>query len=175
MSELLLGCGSNWSKKVSSDGDWSWKNLTTVDINPNHKPDIIWNIECIPLPFEDNSFDEIHAYEVWEHTGQQGDYRFFFDQFSDYWRILKPGGYICGSCPLPNNVWSYGDPGHKRQISRETFHFLNQENYTNEIGKTTMSDYRFCYKADFKMVASADFGNSWWFVLKAFKPSRISI
>lgn len=173
--ELLLGCGASRIKKVTPDGDWNWHNLVTLDFNNDHKPDVVHDLNIIPLPFEDEYFDAIYAFEVLEHIGTQGDFKLFFNQFSDFYRMLKPNGFICGTSPLPNNAWTYGDPGHTRQISRESFHFLDQTNYTNEIGKTTMTDYRFIYKADFKLVWSKDNGNGWQFVLQAIKPSRISI
>jgi predicted SAM-dependent methyltransferase len=88
--ELLIGCGSRREKLIFFEGKKEWENVTTLDINQDHMPDIVWDLHNIPLPFEENSFDEIHAYEVLEHTGKQGDYQFFFDQFSDFWRILKP-------------------------------------------------------------------------------------
>lgn len=173
--ELLLGCGASRIKKITPNGNYNWNELITVDMNPDHKPTVVYDISKIPLPFQDNCVDEIHMYEVLEHIGTQGDYKFFCDQFSDFYRMLKPNGFICGTCPLPNNAWTYGDIGHTRQISRESFHFLDQTHYTNEIGKTTMTDYRFIYKADFKLVWSQDNGNGWQFVLQAIKPSRISI
>lgn len=173
--ELLLGCGASRIKKITPDGNRNWNELITIDFNNDHKPTVVYDISKIPLPFQDNCIDEIHVYEVLEHMGTQGDFNFFFNQFSDFYRMLKPNGFICGTSPLPNNAWTYGDPGHTRQISRESFHFLDQTNYTNEIGKTTMTDYRFIYKADFKLVWSKDNDNGWQFVLQAIKPSRISI
>jgi predicted SAM-dependent methyltransferase len=171
--ELLLGCGASRVKKITPNGDWNWHDLYTLDINPDHNPNIIYDMNELPLPFSNDSIDEIHVYEVLEHQSSQGEYNFFFNQFSDFYRILKPNGFICGSCPLPNNPWTYGDPGHCRQISKESFHFLNQTNYTKEIGHTCMTDYRFIYKEDFQLIWSKEDGNGWWFVLQAIKPSRL--
>ena len=53
----------------------------------------------LPLPFDNDTFDEIHAYEVLEHVGKQGDYIFFFAQFSDLYRILKPNGLLVAMSP----------------------------------------------------------------------------
>jgi hypothetical protein len=174
-NELLIGCGSNHRKKLYFGNQSGWENLVTLDVNPDHKPDIVWDLMNIPLPLGDNLFNEIHAYEVLEHTGQQGDYQFFFAQFSDFWRILKPNGLLMGSCPKPNTKWAFGDPSHTRVIQKENFVFLNQAEYTKQIGRTALSDFRYIYKADFIPFAISEEDDHLFFVLKAIKPSRISI
>lgn len=151
MAELLIGCGSQHSKRVYPKPEArGWTDLVTLDINADHRPDVVHDLTVLPLPFEDESFEEIHAYEVLEHTGQQGDYRFFFAQFSEFWRLLKPGGHLCGSVPLPTSVWALGDPSHTRIIPKESFQFLDQSEYQRQIGVTTMSDFRWLYQADFR-------------------------
>ena len=171
--ELLLGCGRNLERVIAVDDYQDWSDLTTLDFDPDHKPDIVHDISDIPLPFEDESFDEIHAYEVLEHVGQQGDFRFFFAQFSDFWRILRPNGAICGSCPVPRSAWAWGDPGHTRLITQESLIFLDQEQYTKQVGNTPMSDYRHWYKADFQLMFGDARNGRFFFALRAIKPSRI--
>jgi SAM-dependent methyltransferase len=172
-SELLLGSGRNGRKKLIHPGTPEvWQNLTTVDINPDHNPDVLYNLEHLPLPFEDNSFDEIHAYEVLEHTGSQGDYKFFFSQFEDLWRILKPQGLLIGTTPMWNSVWAWGDPSHKRVIQKESFIFLDQEQYKIQVGKTAMSDFRYIYSGDFTGLWLNETGGTFSFSLRAVKPSR---
>lgn len=173
--ELLVGAGSSRIKKVVPFGRADWSNLTTLDINADHHPDVVWNLEELPLPFENDFFDEVHAYEVLEHTGQQGDFKFFFAQFSDFWRILKPGGVLVGSCPCRNSVWAWGDPSHRRIIQPATFVFLDQTEYTRQVGKTSMSDFRFVYKADFERVQLIEENDVFYFLLRAVKPSRITL
>lgn len=164
-----MGCGSNWKKQFYPEGCEDWEDLTTLDNNADHHPDVVWDLTVHPLPFEDNSFDEIHAYEVLEHLAQQGDYRFFFDEWSEYWRILKPGGLFVGSVPHPDSVWAWADPSHKRVIPPETFTFLSQEEYQNQVGKTRLSDFRYMYKADFEIIVVQRAGDSNNFALKAIK------
>jgi hypothetical protein len=140
-------------------------------MNPEMKPDLIYNLEKVPLPFEDNSVDEIHAYHVLEHTGTQGDFRFFFAQFEDFWRILKPDAMFYGIVPSWNQEWAWGDPGHKRVITPGTLAFLDQTEYAKQVGHTAMCDYRAYYKGNFKRLGLASSQNEFemWFVLKAIK------
>jgi SAM-dependent methyltransferase len=149
--ELLLGCGHRRQKDLSLPGHKEFENVTTVDINPDCKPDVLWDLENHPLPFEDSSFDEIHIYDVLEHLGRQGDYKFFFEEFNDYWRILKPGGHFFASVPgcLEHTVW--GDPGHRRVINANTLMYLRTDTY-KELGQTMLTDYRYLKKCDFEFV-----------------------
>ena len=92
--ELLIGCGSARDKRMTIDDTKGFSNLTTLDYNADHNPDIVWDLnhpDFLPSIWE-NEFDEIHAYEVMEHVGQQGDYKTFFNQFSAIHRVLKPAG-----------------------------------------------------------------------------------
>lgn len=167
--ELLLGCGASRAKKLYIDNRDQWNTLVTVDFNETHIPDVVWNLEKIPLPFADNSADEIHLYEVLEHTGAQGDFQFFFKQFEDFWRILKPGGFIFATVPRWDSMWALGDPSHKRVISAGSLVFLQQAQYNAQAGKTAISDFRWCYNADFELIHTGNNGESFEFVLRAIK------
>jgi len=172
--ELLIGAGSSRVKKLAWKGRADWSALTTLDFNADHGCDMVWDIEKVPLPFEADTFDEIHAYEVLEHVGRQGDWRFFLDQFADFWRILKPDGRLFGTTPHPSSPWAWGDPGHTRVIPPESLVFLNQREYA-QVGTTPMTDYRFCYRADFEPEhLHVNEAGQTEFVLRAVKPSRIA-
>ena len=165
---LLIGCG-NSRKNKRGGGTFDKLTTVTLDIDPNCQPDVTWDLEKLPLPFDDNYFDSIHAYDVLEHTGQQGDYKFFFAQFSEFWRILKPGGILCGEVPGYNCLGSWGDPSHKRIINEMTLVFLSQKQYEIQVGKTPMSDYRYLYKADFDIIHSEPGKDKFVYALKAVK------
>lgn len=117
----------------------------------------------------DDWYDEIHAYEVLEHIGAQGDYRLFFAQFSEFWRILKPGGFFFATCPAWHSAWAWGDPSHTRVITAGTLAFLSQDQYTRQVGVTPMSDFRHIYTADFEPVVVNESGESLIFALRAKK------
>lgn len=169
--ELLLGCGASRIKKLGATGKPDWDGeLVTLDMNAAHNPDVVWDLAKIPLPFDDNKFDGVHAYDVMEHVGQQGDWKFFFAQWQDIWRILKPSGCFYGISPHPTSPWCWADPGHTRSLSPDSLIYLSQDEYAKQVGVTPMTDYRFCYTADFKirhceLLPSAQF--SW--VMEAIK------
>lgn len=168
--ELLIGCGSDLTKKLTCDGTDTWSNLTTLDNNPAHEPTVLWDLmspEVLPGLWID-MFDEIHAYEVLEHLGQQGDYRLFFKQFEAFHRALKPGGHFLATCPSRHSVWAWGDPSHSRVLQKEQLVFLRQSSY-DAVGKTAISDFRHIYKADFEIVAVTEDEDVFHFVLKAIK------
>lgn len=169
--ELLIGCGSARDKRLKCDDSNGWSNLTTLDYNSDHNPDVVWDLmhpNVLPEEWV-NEFDEIHAYEVLEHLGQQGDYRLFFRQFSAFWRALKPNGHLLATVPSRHSIWAWGDPSHTRIIQPENLVFLSQKAYADQVGKTPMSDFRSIYKADFEVVYVHDDKETVVFVIKAIK------
>jgi hypothetical protein len=168
--QILLGCGHNHDKQIAVEGSEKWDGLVTVDCARDVHPDVLWDLNMIPLPFEDNSASEIHAYQVLEHLGQQGDASFFFRQWADFWRILKPDGYFMASVPSINGRWAWADPGHRRVLSLESLVFINRPAY--RMGETAMCDYRSMCKCDFDIVHHRTVDGDFSFVLKAIKPFR---
>jgi SAM-dependent methyltransferase len=171
MRELLIGCGNSRRKKLTLT-EFEWNDLTTIDHDPNCGADVVHDLEQTPWPFDDNTFDECHAYEVLEHLGRQGDFRSFFDHFHEIWRILKPDGILFATCPSWQSKWAWGDPSHTRIISTASLTFLNREQYQAQIGKTAMTDFRWIWKGDFEPVHLDDDGERFTFVLRAKKPVR---
>lgn len=169
--ELLIGCGNDRKKQITFKeipAEWS-KDLITLDWSEDCNPDVVHDLNQLPYPFDDNMFDEIHAYEVLEHCGTQGDYRFFFNQFEEFHRILKPGGWFIGSSPNWDGVWAWSDPGHTRIISPQMFSFLSQSEYEKQVGETAITDYRHCYQGDFELYAFKEQEHNFGFVMRAIK------
>jgi predicted SAM-dependent methyltransferase len=133
LSELLIGCGNSRIKKLKLSPDDDWTDLTTMDHDPNCGADVVHDLEDFPWPFDDNSFDEVHAYCVIEHLGRQGDYKAFFALFAEIYRVLKPDGLLAAHCPS-GSIWAWGDPSHTRIISQASICFLNQAQYEAQVG-----------------------------------------
>lgn len=193
--ELLIGCGHSREKRIRCpvrDSDVqpgrNFVNLTTLDNTFECKPDVFCDLtnyseltfgeskNRIPVRSmvnafpKDDYFDEIHAYEVIEHCGRQGDYRMFFRQFNTFWHWLKPNGYFCATVPAHTSPWAWGDPGHTRIINRGTLVFLDQDEYARQLGKTSMSDYREALEStNFKCEFAETVQETFRFVLRAVK------
>lgn len=149
---LLLGAGNNRTKKVFLSGQSEWKGkLVTIDMDPNCGADVVHDIEQRPLPFGDGEFDEIHAYDCLEHWGKQGDWRAWFDEMAEYYRLLKTGGEFTALVPIGGDM--FADPGHTRFFSTNHFSFLSQEWYDKQLkAGLPVTDYRWYWKHDFKVL-----------------------
>lgn len=199
--QLLIGCGyplrggitadSKYRKKIRVFGESDrWGELTTLDVNQDCNPDLWCDLNGQPPwcasvkangqygelhELQEDYWDEIHAYEVLEHLGRQGDAFSFFAHFSELWRLLKPGGHLCATVPSKRSGFFWGDPSHSRAIVEESLIFLDQGEYIRQCDApipTAMSDFRSIYKADFKLIDRNDTGSNLFFILQAVKPSR---
>lgn len=170
-----------------------WQDLVTVDLDPACDPDVVMDLseavwttdrhgirrrlglfvkedDC--YVFASDGFDEVHAYEVLEHIGRQGDCELFFAQFDEIHRMLKHGGFLCATVPSRFSPWLWADPGHTRAILPETLVFLNRPHYQRWVGCSPSSDYRSMFEGDWDIVHSADDDLLHTFVLQAVKPPR---
>jgi SAM-dependent methyltransferase len=167
--ELLIGCGNKRERMYPANGRAEWTNLTTIDHNPNCGADIIWDLDETPWPVGDCEFDEVCAFEVLEHLGQQGDWRAFFRHFGEIWRVLKPGGLLVATVPSWRSEWAWGDPSHTRVITPGTLLFLSRSEQDARVGKTAMTDFRHVWAGDFDILASHCDASTHSFVLQAVK------
>ena len=166
---LLLGAGARDELQMGPDNRPAEFKVVTLDLSRRHKPDIVWDLDwTIRMPIADSEFDEIHAYEVLEHTGTQGDAKFFFGQWTEFARILKPGGLFFATVPHWQSIWAWGDPSHRRVITKEQLQFLDQDFYV-QVGKSPCSDFRDIYRANFKIRALAETEHQLRFVLQVEK------
>lgn len=195
MSELLIGCGFARQKLLGAPGtNLQWQDLVTLDHNYKCLPDIecdlndkIWLCRArseqgvktlfskpghafLSKEIKESFFSEVHAYEVLEHLGSQGDAESFFATFRNIHRILVPGGFLFGTCPSRYSAWAWGDPSHRRIISQESLVFLSQEIIaSNRKANTAMSDFSDIWDLDFKIIASSDNHQTHTFCLQAIK------
>lgn len=74
-----------------------------------HRPEIsvVWDLNSLPWPWEDCSFDMIVACAVLEHLRIN-----LIDSVNECWRILRPHGVLHMKLPYWNSDNSYRDPTH---------------------------------------------------------------
>jgi predicted SAM-dependent methyltransferase len=101
--KLNLGCGKDIKP--------GYINLDIVDYGDNQ----IHDINSIPYPFKDNSFEEIYASHVLEHLDN------FNKTITELYRIAKPNCTIIVYAPFFLNTKYFGEPDHKIPFSIRTF------------------------------------------------------
>ncbi len=106
VKKLNLGCGT-----APLDG---WINVDSADL-PG--ADLVYNIEDLPLPFEDQEIDEILCRNILEHVE-------YIPILADLHRILKPDGILTITVPHFTSRDCFVDPTHKKLFSIRTFDFF---------------------------------------------------
>jgi predicted SAM-dependent methyltransferase len=110
--KLNLGCGENYIQ------DDNWINIDLYNDKADLKHDLFE-----PLPYPDNSVELIYAHHVIEHLFSnreeiKGDRHDFTRAiFADWYRVLKPGGFVEVYLPdivlavkmFIDGLWSYGE------------------------------------------------------------------
>lgn len=104
MSELKLnlGCGQN-------------KMPGYVNVDKCGQPDVLFDLETFPWPWETNSVDEINMRHILEHLGATVET--YFRVIKEIYRVSKPGAKIDVSVPHPQHPNFFSDPTHVRPIT----------------------------------------------------------
>lgn len=93
-----------------------------VDHDPRCNPDYVINIGKEPLPFEDNSVEEVVAHHILEHIGEG-----FFDLMKDLYRVCENSTVIRVIVPHPRHDVFFGDLTHVRPITVENMRPLSRK------------------------------------------------
>ncbi len=102
--KLNLGCGIDCRK--------GWINL---DKEKRKGVDVVFDLEKTPLPFKDNSINQVHAFHIFEHINN------FNNLLEDLYRICRSGTLIKIKTPYFASVDAYSDPTHVRCFTLKTF------------------------------------------------------
>lgn len=116
-----------------------------------HRPeiDVAHDLNELPWPWEDDSFDHIVARAVFEHLRIN-----LFESVGECWRILRPGGILSLKLPYWQHAHAYLDPSHYWRFDIRTCDMFDPE---TEWGR----DYRFYGQTA---------GRKW----KIIKPARLN-
>lgn len=132
--KLNIGCGTDIKK--------GWVNL---DFTPLPGVNVVHDIERLPLPFEDNEFDEILAQDVFEHVE-------YIPVLKDLHRILKTGGTLTIRVPHFTSKNNFVDPTHKKLFSVNTWDFFAERTLT--CTKHIETEKRYYFNFSFEKIAS---------------------
>lgn len=78
----------------------------TLDIDPEHNPDVVHDLHVVPLPFDDNQFQEITCHHVLEHLNDLSAV------MKDLHRICRKDGTLYIEVPH-HTSWCAKTPDHK--------------------------------------------------------------
>lgn len=112
METKKLNLGAGESKK---------EGYVNLDWNPLAEPDVAHDLNVIPYPFPDNSFDLVEASHVLEHLDKP------FAIMKELHRILKPGGRLEIKVPHFSRGFTHAEHAHGFDV---TFPLYFNKNFT---------------------------------------------
>jgi len=121
MKKLNLGCQDTILKSYVNLDKWNYKGV-----------DVVWDLEKTPLPFEDNTFDEVYASNILEHIHN------LKELMKDLHRITKHGGIIRINVPFYNSPYAISSLDHV-----QFFEYNSWQNFTNKFYFYGDTNYRF--------------------------------
>ena len=104
---LDVGCGVN-----------KLPNAIGIDRNPSSRADVLVDIDCIPYPFLEDSFDHLHCSHVIEHVAD------VIGTMEEFYRVVKPGGTVYVVTPHYSDFSSFTDPTHRSHLSSYSFRYF---------------------------------------------------
>jgi SAM-dependent methyltransferase len=127
---LDLGCGTK------PRNPYGCEELYGIDIRdglsaPGVKAILSANLSLDPIPFPDNHFDSVSAYDFLEHVPRVAlDYHSrtsrlpFVDLMNEIWRVLKPEGRFYAITPIFSHEKMWRDPTHVNPITPKSHRYF---------------------------------------------------
>lgn len=110
-----------------------------LDIARIHGVDILADV-LRPLPFRDNSADEVYASHLVEHVDDLTRF------MGEVWRVCKPNALVYIRFPHASTMYSiWRDPTHKRGIVLDTFDYFDPGTFDGQV-------FGYYNKTKFRMV-----------------------
>jgi len=118
--KINLGCG-----QAKLEG------YINIDSNPDMKPDLLCNL-INGIPFEDNSLDEVRAYDFLEHIPAGKP---IIRLMEEIYRVLKPGGKFESSTPdAQYGQAAFQDPTHISFWVQNSWLYYSDKAYSSLYG-----------------------------------------
>lgn len=102
-------------------GPWKYPGSISVDWNPKVNPDVLWDLNKFPYPFNDNEFDLVYCSHVLEHLNEP------VKVIEEIWRILKLYGKLILIVSHFSSRGAYSNPEHKHYFSSLLFDYFERE------------------------------------------------
>jgi len=125
---LDLGCNNR------PRNPFQYEELYGVDLMQNQIEGVVYaqaNLALEPIPFPDNYFDAVTAFDFIEHVPRQllsletGKIRLpFVELMNEIWRVLKPDGTFYAVTPAYPSPAAFQDPTHVNIITVETHNYF---------------------------------------------------
>lgn len=94
-----------------------------VNVDLYGTPDVKWDLERFPWPWESDSVEEIRMSHVLEHLGQSSPV--FIGVMKELYRVCRHGARIHIQVPHPRHDFFLGDPTHVRVILPATLELFS--------------------------------------------------
>ena len=92
------------------------------DIIAHPGVDVVHDLDDLPWPWADNSFDRIDARSVFEHLELT-----LLETLDECWRILRPDGALVLVYPVHTSHTSWDDPTHRWHWTPESLDYADPE------------------------------------------------
>lgn len=110
MRTLDVGCGIN---KVSG--------AIGIDRNPASCADVLVDVDQVPYPFRDSSFDKLQAVHVIEHVSD------VLRTMEEWHRLVRSGGEVFIVTPHYTDFSSFCDPTHKWHLNSYSLRYFGED------------------------------------------------
>jgi SAM-dependent methyltransferase len=128
-----------------------------IDLNPAVQPDLVYDLNQLPRPFEGNFFLEVAAFDVIEH----------FDNvvatMDEIHRVCRSDACVRITVPHFSCANAYTDPTHRHFFGHNSFDYMTGEHqcafYTNKLFRRRLREIIFYPTSLNKIVGR--FANRW--------------
>jgi SAM-dependent methyltransferase len=111
---LDVGCG--WKKHPGAVG---------LDISADTDADVVHDLDVLPWPLEDDSFDQILLQDVIEHLDD------LYGVFAELQRVARPGARVQLRTPHYSSALAYSDPTHVHFLSAAAIRALAEPRFAH--------------------------------------------